>query len=490
MKIKIIRSIFKAAFNILKDKRSKLDDFFSKKILITEADFKMSFVSVILIQYIKIILPRTASFLLCYKYRAGINLLNELNIEVKHAICTTLKNKAQLDIKEFEFFIHTLKMPITAFLLFQVYDFMNKKQRAALIARVKKIINELSSSNQILYCKQLLYLFIRHELNESAFIVFMDIIHESTADIVCEKFPNYEYCSELINKLLKTNKSLIFQNLTVINEDFFVINDRLYIFDPKVASTDTNFYKLNMFFLKNENNFYYLNKRNNKLENLKNLKYATIFITKNPIDEKYILFNQIVYFLSNKASENIEFKKHILLPKNFDNEIIKYLRGKFESTEFHQLDASFSIEKILFISPMIQNSLNAIESKIIKNTVMNKNYLEPLMFKNKLIIMTGSFPSLTEKEQISLVGMTKGKGAFFLDIHIASLEEILCAFLFAKIIICGEDPIQEFIFLRSPNKKTIIIKSIVNDKPIRNEFFQKCRIKKTAFNDIESELVS
>lgn len=489
---KIKKSIYKTAFKTLKNINIKIDDFCVRKILSFKYNFLISFNPVMLNKIIKTIFPRAASIIVTLQYKHSLEhhfLWNQFNTIIKFRVCQAIRNKETIAIQEFKFFINAIQMPITVLLLFQIFDFMSEEQKKIFLGRVQQIIQLLTYKNQDLYCKQLLYLLIKFELSESTILACVDVIKSSNTDIICDRYSSYyEYRSESFAEPSKISKPRYFLNAIVYNEDFFSVIDNTYIFGPKIESTDNNFFKINLFFLQDALTFIYFTQQLNHFEKQKKLKNATLFLTNNLMSAKYMLFNTLIQFLSCKTFKNITYKKYFLIPNDFDLEMIKYLKLKFNFAEFHKLNTSYLIENLMIINSNKPGLADAAKRITIKKTLEENNFIDPKIFKNKTVVLTNSFLFLTEKEHVSLTEITKKNGCVFIDINIAPFEEIICAFLYASIVICGEHPILEFLFLRE-NQKTIILQNPSLDESYYQTNLNISNITRIYFKNFKPEIL-
>ena len=373
---------------------------------------------------------------------------NHFNSAVRNNVCTPLIAGCPIRIADFKFYVGACKMPITMLLLLQVYEHMSLEQRNIFSKHYESLMFQISKKNQNLYVKQLLYLLIKHDVCISTVQEFVGIVKQINLDFDCEIFTNFVNCS-LKSQL---DDPVFFENVVIKNSSFFTSNGLIYLIDTANDVSDTNFFYRNIFLAKDSSFFIHFEHKNVPTKNNQYLDSAKLLLTQTHANDKYKLLKMLLGAISDE--KNKLFPVALIASFNPGDSMLSYLSKIFDFN-LYSMDAGDCLVKNLEIYSGSENTTAKCFEKI-KETALSEGGSK-YDFSNKVILLTNSFSSLDETALIKLATTIKQTGGSFLDINLATFEELIDVFLHAKTLICGNHSILALLSLRPTKYRTILL---------------------------------
>lgn len=414
-------------------------------------NFLISYVPLLFVRVLVRVFPRlgTVCFAIHNKHSDRLySCWGAFNVGLKVWIFDVLSKGEDVDLDFYRICVDAIHSPALLVEFLSRFDFLNKNQQQILLDRIKVIILKLNLKNQDLFCKQLLHLLSKNQIRTDITLVVAEVIDSCGPGFSCRSY------SEFSDVFLasKTQHSKV----VIQNSAFFETDGHMLFLQQVEPTQDENFFKSNIFMSKSRSVFYYFFRNQFEKLKCKKIDEATLLAVRPDLSKFQILY---AVFRSALNANDFDFKKSDILfvDGQFDSQLITFFEEFFGCVILKLDEVQYSVERLNLLGIESHQVFSPDEPYTdLINLITKKIDLNPERFQEQTVILTNSFV-VSDDALSALSDLAKGAEVIYLDIEIASLREILGAFLYAETIVCGDHNILSLNCLRKASLPTIVV---------------------------------
>lgn len=424
-------------------------------------NFLISYVPLLLVRVLAKVFPRlgTICFAIHNKHSKRLyTCWGAFNLGLKVWILDVLSRGEDVDQEFYVACVDGIHSPAVFVEFLRRFDLCNSAQKQVLLNRIKAIILKLNPKNQDLFCKQLLHLLTKNAVRADIIALVMEVIDSCGPDFTCRSYSDFNEAF-FGDDVTETRKQTVHSNVVVQNSIFFE-TDGCTLFLQQVEPTqDRNFFKSNIFIDSSRSVFCYFFRNQFEKTKYSQVNEATLLSVRPGLGKFDILF---AVLRASLKSKEFDFRKSdiILVDEQFDAQLVAFFEKFFGCVVLDLDGAQYKVDRLNLLGVASQQALTADELGVytdLINLITKKMDLNAKQYEGHIVVLTNSFVGLGDDGISNLSEIAKGAGAIYLDIEIATLSEILGAFLYAETIVCGNHKVLSLNLLRKASLATIVV---------------------------------